>query len=253
MEFKDKLKQLRAEKKISQQALADQLFISRSVIAKWESGLDYPNQDSYDALISYFGVDPDYFRTEEPERIIIEKNQHIGLYRCILITIAVVLLFSTTILSTNWFTSVSSTDIQALEKQSAKYLGYAELKIITTSQRGDFLAALCVSPDGTWSMCVFERSRLFQNRWYANGGIQELSVGELTSWNYCNPQQGAILIFCGAELPEEIKWYSFTNDEITHICPVQKGYVLDVFIILEAANINSHPTPLDISKKPINH
>lgn len=38
MEFKDKLKKLRTEKGISQQALADAIHISRSAVAKWENG-----------------------------------------------------------------------------------------------------------------------------------------------------------------------------------------------------------------------
>lgn len=142
MEFKDKLKQLRLEKKLSQQALADQLYVSRSAIAKWENGIGYPCQDSYDALISFFGVDPDYFQTEEPERIIVTKNKRIGLYQHILISIVTILLFAAVLLGVSWFKSVQSTDIAALEAQAAKYFGYEKVEVITTSQRGDFLASV---------------------------------------------------------------------------------------------------------------
>ena len=36
--FKDKLKELRMQKGISQYELAENLFVSRSAIAKWENG-----------------------------------------------------------------------------------------------------------------------------------------------------------------------------------------------------------------------
>ena len=50
MELKEKLKQARSERKISQQALADAIFVSRSAVAKWESGLGVPCNESMEAL-----------------------------------------------------------------------------------------------------------------------------------------------------------------------------------------------------------
>ena len=75
MEFKDKLKGLRKEKGLSQQALADSIFISRSAVAKWENGLGLPSQDSMTALINYFGVPKEYFATDKPEEVLMEKNK----------------------------------------------------------------------------------------------------------------------------------------------------------------------------------
>ena len=53
MEFKEKLKKLRAQRGISQQALADAIFVSRSALANWENGLGLPSDASYEALTSY--------------------------------------------------------------------------------------------------------------------------------------------------------------------------------------------------------
>ena len=78
MEFKDKLKQIRKEHNLSQQALADAIYVSRSAVAKWENGLGYPNEISYKALIQYFQVDENYFKTEEVEDILVEKNKKIS-------------------------------------------------------------------------------------------------------------------------------------------------------------------------------
>ena len=46
MEFKDRLKKLRKEKAISQQELANAIYVSRSAVAKWENGLGLPNPES---------------------------------------------------------------------------------------------------------------------------------------------------------------------------------------------------------------
>lgn len=66
MEFKDKLKQKRIERNITQLELAKALFVSRSAIAKWENGRGLPNEDSKKALAIYFDVTEDYF---EPDKI----------------------------------------------------------------------------------------------------------------------------------------------------------------------------------------
>lgn len=92
MEFKDKLKKIRTEKGISQQALADAIFVSRSAVAKWENGLGYPNEASYKALAQYFGVDRTYFETEEVEEVIVEKNKYISGLKTALGAIAMILL-----------------------------------------------------------------------------------------------------------------------------------------------------------------
>lgn len=251
MEFKDKLRKLRAEKGISQQTLADQIYVSRSAIAKWENGLGYPSQDSCDALTAYFGVDENYFRTEEPEAVIVGKNRHIRLLRYVLAAVAAVVFTAVIVVGYHWFSTVRSTDTEGLARQAADYLGYESLEIVKTSQRGDYLAALCVDPENNWCMCVFERAPLFEDRWRASGGKLSMDAGELYSWNYGSPQMEAVLIFCGGALPEEIKWYAFENGGISYTCPVEDNMVLDIFIILDSWNIDGHPTPLDENMQPL--
>lgn len=77
MEFSKKLKKLRAEKGISQQKLADLLFVSRSAVAKWENGLGLPSEGAYESLAEFFGVPKAFLTTDEPEKIVIEKNKKI--------------------------------------------------------------------------------------------------------------------------------------------------------------------------------
>ena len=46
MDFSEKLKQLRQNKKWTQDELAEKLFISRTAISKWESGRGFPSIES---------------------------------------------------------------------------------------------------------------------------------------------------------------------------------------------------------------
>lgn len=77
MEFKDKLKKLRKERGLSQQALADAIFVSRSAIAKWENGLGFPSQESLAGLQEFFRVSAEELSTQEPEKVIAGKNRRI--------------------------------------------------------------------------------------------------------------------------------------------------------------------------------
>ena len=46
MEFNEKLQKLRKEQNLTQEELAEKLFVSRTAISKWESGRGYPSIDS---------------------------------------------------------------------------------------------------------------------------------------------------------------------------------------------------------------
>ena len=54
MEFQEKLQQLRKQKGLTQQELADLLYVSRTAVSKWESGRGYPNIDSLKAIAAFF-------------------------------------------------------------------------------------------------------------------------------------------------------------------------------------------------------
>ena len=56
MEFNEKLQELRKQKGLTQEELAESLFVSRTTISKWESGRGYPNIDSLKAIAKFFSV-----------------------------------------------------------------------------------------------------------------------------------------------------------------------------------------------------
>ncbi|MCH5163816.1 MAG: helix-turn-helix domain-containing protein [Clostridiales bacterium] len=75
MQFNEKLKNLRLEKKMTQDELAKKIFVSRSAVAKWESGLGLPSEQSLELLAECLGVSPDELLTDpKTEAIIVNKN-----------------------------------------------------------------------------------------------------------------------------------------------------------------------------------
>src|SRR5699024_10324402 len=56
MEFNEKLQQLRTRKNLTQEQLAEQLYVSRTAISKWESGKGYPNIESLKCISKFFSV-----------------------------------------------------------------------------------------------------------------------------------------------------------------------------------------------------
>lgn len=59
MEFGEKLQALRKGRSMTQEALAEALFVSRTAVSKWESGRGYPSIDSLREVSRFFGVSID--------------------------------------------------------------------------------------------------------------------------------------------------------------------------------------------------
>ena len=56
MELHEKLQELRKRKGLTQEELAEALYVSRTAISKWESGRGYPSIDSLKAISKFFSV-----------------------------------------------------------------------------------------------------------------------------------------------------------------------------------------------------
>ena len=74
MEFNEKLQELRQQKSLTQEELAEQLFVSRTAISKWESGRGYPNIDSLKAISKFFGVTVDELLSGDELLTIAERD-----------------------------------------------------------------------------------------------------------------------------------------------------------------------------------
>ena len=65
MEFYEKLQELRKNKGLTQEQLAEELYVSRTAISKWESGRGYPSIDSLKEISKYFSVSIDDLLSSE--------------------------------------------------------------------------------------------------------------------------------------------------------------------------------------------
>ena len=74
MELNEKLQELRKQKGLTQEELAQVLYVSRTAISKWESGRGYPNIDSLKAISQFFSVSVDELLTPEELLILAEED-----------------------------------------------------------------------------------------------------------------------------------------------------------------------------------
>ena len=74
MEFNEKLQELRKNKGLTQEELAEVLFVSRTAISKWESGRGYPSIDSLKEIAKYFSVTIDELLSTDEVLTIAEKD-----------------------------------------------------------------------------------------------------------------------------------------------------------------------------------
>jgi transcriptional regulator with XRE-family HTH domain len=68
MEFGDKLREQRTKKGLTQEDLAKDIGVTRQTLRNYEKGISHPqDRNMYFILADYFGVDVNYFLTENEE------------------------------------------------------------------------------------------------------------------------------------------------------------------------------------------
>ena len=68
MELKDKLKEFRTNANLKQEDVAARLFVSRTLVSKWEAGARYPSKDNLERLAELFQVPLNELIGEEKEQ-----------------------------------------------------------------------------------------------------------------------------------------------------------------------------------------
>ncbi len=74
MEFHEKLQELRKNRRMTQEELAEVLYVSRTAVSKWESGRGYPSIDSLKEISKFFSVSIDDLLSGEKLISIAEKE-----------------------------------------------------------------------------------------------------------------------------------------------------------------------------------
>ena len=99
MEFNEKLQELRKARSLTQEELAEALYVSRTAISKWESGRGYPSIDSLKEISRFFSVTIDELICSD-EMITVAENdkrefvsKYISLICCVLDALLAILVF----------------------------------------------------------------------------------------------------------------------------------------------------------------
>ena len=246
----------RRELGLSQAELAERLHVTDKAVSKWETGRGMPAIDSLEPLAEVLGLSVSELLSgreltaEELPRtagsLLVEslRRQWRMAWRGAAGTVLVLALLAAGWAGYHYGTSVSEVDEAGLARNAARYLGReAEIRVVETERRGDYLAALCTDDTGDWCMCVYDRDSIFRDRWRGGGGKPTLKSGALGSWNFGNPRE-AVIVFCGGDLPPEAAYYTFQNSGITYICPIENSRVLDLFLLPDTQDISSYPERL---------
>ena len=81
MEFGEKLQDLRKARNLTQEELAEALYVSRTAISKWESGRGYPSIDSLKEISCFFDVTIDDLLSSEKLISIAKRENESNLQR----------------------------------------------------------------------------------------------------------------------------------------------------------------------------
>ena len=74
MKFCEKIKKIRIDNSLTQEEMASKLFVSRSLIAKWEQDRGIPGFDMLNTIATTFNLSVNDLITEEEIKLITLKN-----------------------------------------------------------------------------------------------------------------------------------------------------------------------------------
>ena len=75
MEFNEKLQELRKSRGLTQEELAEKLYVSRTAVSKWESGRGFPSIDSLKAIAREYEISLDKLLSGEEMLFLAEKDR----------------------------------------------------------------------------------------------------------------------------------------------------------------------------------
>ena len=91
MTFGEKIKKLRTERGLTQDELAEKIFVTRTAISKWETDKGYPGIDSLKQLSQLFNISIDELISESDieNKRLIDEAKHRKFYWCAIACLAV--------------------------------------------------------------------------------------------------------------------------------------------------------------------
>ena len=96
MKFSEKIKKLRTENNMTQEELADKLFVTRTAVSKWETYKGLPGIDSLKLIAKLFGVSIDELVSDDDVQTqrVLDEKQSKTMYFVAIGMLAVTVLFT---------------------------------------------------------------------------------------------------------------------------------------------------------------
>ena len=96
MKFAEKLKKLRMRENLTQDDLAEKIFVTRTAVSKWETGNGYPSIESLKLLAKLFGTSVDELISDEDiqQKEKLDKNKNKNYFIISLVCFVIALAFS---------------------------------------------------------------------------------------------------------------------------------------------------------------
>jgi len=96
MTFGEKLKKLRNDNKLTQEELAEKIYVTRTAISKWETDKGYPSIDSLKQLSNLFEVSIDELISDSDieNKRLLEKKRSRKFYWCAMVCLIVTTVFA---------------------------------------------------------------------------------------------------------------------------------------------------------------
>ena len=92
MELNEKIKKYRKEKGLSQEDLANKIFVSRTLITKYESGSAFPTQENLEKIADALEIEVKDLLSDEEKNLLVEKSYKANLMFWIILTISFALI-----------------------------------------------------------------------------------------------------------------------------------------------------------------
>lgn len=77
MEFSEKIQKLRNKNNLTQESLAEKLYVSRTAVSKWESGKGYPNIETLKDIAKLFNITIDELLSNQEILTLAEKEKNL--------------------------------------------------------------------------------------------------------------------------------------------------------------------------------
>lgn len=166
MQFNERLKKLRQERGVTQKELAEAVYVSRSAVAKWESGLGLPNAESLKLLAQFFQVSEQTLLADPTvETVIVGKNGVMLRQKQIIFGLLAIFIVILTI-TISLFAATRRDNTLDAHKVESTLSPIVSRELIFETEKGMDVSDFPVYTIGAWGPSDdFAPSRTFEVKW----------------------------------------------------------------------------------------